>query len=118
MFDFASANVRRLLQNIECPGEDPYLSGEYAVAFVHGMERAPEDPSHIQASACCKHYAANSMEHATEGGQTHTRHNFDANISMQDLTDSYLAPFQACVEKGQVSGLMCRCDHIDFRFCT
>ena len=26
---------------------------------------------------------------------------------MQDLVDSYLAPFQACAEKGQVSGLMC-----------
>jgi beta-glucosidase-like glycosyl hydrolase len=26
---------------------------------------------------------------------------------MQDLVDSYLAPFQACVEKGHVSGLMC-----------
>lgn len=88
-------------------GEDPYMSGEYSVAFVHGMERAPEDPAHIQASACCKHFAANSMEHATEGGQTHTRHNFDANITVQDLVDSYLAPFQSCVEKGQVSGLMC-----------
>ena len=94
-------------RNIECPGEDPYLSGEYAVSFVHGMERSPADPGHIQASACCKHYAANSMEHTTEGGETFTRHNFDANITMRDLVDSYLAPFQACVEKGKVSGLMC-----------
>ena len=74
------------------------------------MERSPDDPDHIQASACCKHYAANSMEHATEGGQTHTRHDFNANITMQDLVDSYLAPFQACVEKGKVSGLMCSCE--------
>ena len=41
-----------------------------------------------------KHYAANSMEHTTEGLETHTRHNFDANITSQDLVDSYLAPFQ------------------------
>ena len=34
------------------------------------------------------------MEHTTEGLQTHTRHNFDANITSQDLIDSYLAPFQ------------------------
>ena len=93
-------------RNIETPGEDPYLSGEYATSFVNGMERSPDDPTHIQASACCKHYAANSMEHTTEGGQTHTRHDFSANITMQDLVDSYLAPFQACVEKGKVSGLM------------
>ena len=43
---------------------------------------------------CCRHYAANSMEHTTEGGQTHTRHDFSATISQQDLVDSYLKPFQ------------------------
>jgi pre-mRNA-splicing factor SYF2/beta-D-xylosidase 4 len=94
-------------RNIEVPSEDPYQSGEYAEAFVTGMEQAPEDPFHIQASACCKHYAANSMEHSTECGVTHTRHDYDAIISQQDLVDSYLLPFQACVEKGRVSGLMC-----------
>ena len=47
------------------------------------------------------------MEHATEGFETFTRHTVDANITRQDLVDSYLAPFQACVEKGKVSGLMC-----------
>lgn len=26
---------------------------------------------------------------------------------MQDLVDSYMRPFQACVEKGKVSSLMC-----------
>ena len=95
-------------RNIEVPGEDPYLVGEYAEWFVKGFERGPEDPEHIQASACCKHYAANSMEHTTEGGVTHTRHEFSANITQQDLVDSYLLPFQSCVEKGEVSGLMCR----------
>ena len=34
------------------------------------------------------------MEHTTEGGQTHTRHDFSANITQQDLVDSYLLPFQ------------------------
>ena len=54
--------------------------------------------------AACHVLAANSMEHATEGGQTHTRHDFSATITQQDLVDSYLFPFQACVEKGKVSG--------------
>lgn len=94
-------------RNIEVPGEDPYLVGEYAESFVTGFERAPEDETHLQASACCKHYAANSMEHATEGGLTWTRHNFSATITQQDLVDSYLAPFQSCVEKAHVTGLMC-----------
>jgi hypothetical protein len=28
-------------------------------------------------------------------------------ISQQDLVDSYLPPFQACVEQGEVTSLMC-----------
>ena len=38
-------------RNIECPGEDPYLSGEYAAAFVNGFERNPSDPGHLQVPA-------------------------------------------------------------------
>ena len=94
-------------RNIETPGEDPYLTGEYAAAFVQGMQEAEEDPDHILASACCKHYVANSMESSTVAGVSWNRHNFNANISKQDLVDSYMAPFQACVEQGKVSGLMC-----------
>ena len=33
-------------RNIETPGEDPYLTGEYAAAFVGGFERNPDDPTH------------------------------------------------------------------------
>lgn len=69
---------------------------------------APEDPEHIQASACCKHYVVNSMEHTKQAdGEEHDRQHVDSVVSMQDLVDSYMYPFQACVEKGQVSGLMC-----------
>jgi beta-glucosidase-like glycosyl hydrolase len=75
------------------------------VAFVQGFERNPQDPTHLQASACCKHYAANSMEDTTEGGVKLSRHTIDANITQQDLIDSYLAPFQACVE--QVRATVC-----------
>ena len=49
-------------RNLEVPGEDPMHSGLYAEYYVKGLEQAPEDPGHIQASACCKHYVANSME--------------------------------------------------------
>ena len=31
-------------RNIETPGGDPYLTGQYAINFVKGMERNPEDP--------------------------------------------------------------------------
>ena len=40
------------------------------------------------------------MEQSCDGGQCHGREDFDAQISMRDLVDSYLYPFQQCVEKG------------------
>lgn len=94
-------------RNIETPGEDPYHSSEYAVHFIQGFQEAPEDSEHLLASACCKHYVANEMEASEEAGFSSDRNHFDANISMQDLVDSYMVPFQACVERGKVTSLMC-----------
>jgi xylan 1,4-beta-xylosidase len=98
-------------RNIECPGEDPLLTGAYAATFVLGFERSELDGgATLQASACCKHYVANSMESSTDGdGVHHDRNHFDAAVTQQDLLDSYMPAFQACVEKGRVSGLMCSC---------
>jgi hypothetical protein len=79
-------------RNIETPGEDPFLSGQYAIEFVKGMQQSADDPGHILASACCKHYVANSMEHSTVDGVTRTRHDFDEVITQQDLIDSYMPP--------------------------
>lgn len=39
----------------ETPGEDPFWSGEYAAAFVRGMQEG-EDARYLKASACCKHF--------------------------------------------------------------
>ena len=95
-------------RNIETPGEDPYLTGEYAESFTVGMQEAPEDPTHLQASACCKHYVANSMESTTEkDGEFHDRNHVDSAVTQRDLVDSYMRPFQSCVEKGWVTSLMC-----------
>ncbi|CAE7387994.1 BXL6 [Symbiodinium necroappetens] len=95
-------------RNIETPGEDPYLTGEYAENFVRGFQEAPEDPYHVQASACCKHYVANEMESTTQpDGEHQDREHVDSEVSMQDLVDSYMRPFQTCVEKGRVTSLMC-----------
>eukprot|EP00911_Craspedida_sp_UC1_P002802 UC1_evm1s2049 len=88
-------------------GEDPYLTGQYSINFVRGMQELSSDPTHVLASACCKHYVANEMERSTVDGTSWTRHNFDATVSQQDLVDTYMAPFQDCVEQGRVTGLMC-----------
>jgi hypothetical protein len=86
---------------METPGEDVFLVGQFAVNFVQGFEHAPEDPFALQASACCKHFAANELE-SWNGS---TRHDFNAIVPEQDLVDSYLPPFEDCVTQGKVSGL-------------
>ena len=86
-------------RNLECAGEDPFASGEYAVNFVKGFQTAKEGQYPLQASACCKHFVANEYE-----GH---RYGMDVSLSAQDLADSYLPPFQSCVEEGKVSGIMC-----------
>eukprot|EP00729_Bicosta_minor_P021741 gene21742-12548_t len=63
---------------------------------------------HLLTSACCKHYVANSMDGTAErDGEVEDRQHVDSNITLQDLMDSYMPSFQACVERGKVSGLMC-----------
>ena len=91
---------RRWGRNLECAGEEPFASGEYAVNFVGGFEHAKEAPYPLQSSACCKHFIANEQEFNRRG--------VNSNVTQQDLADSYLPSFQACVEEGAVSGIMCR----------
>jgi len=82
----------------ETPGEDPTLNGEYAINFVQGMQ-TDQSTGFIKASACLKHYAAYSEESGRNG--------FAAMVTSQDMTDTYLPAFEAGVETGKASGIMC-----------
>ena len=90
-------------RNLESAGEDPFVSGQYAVNFVDGLEHAKEVPFPLQGSACCKHFVANELD----GFNGTDRNHIDVFVPQQDLVDSYLPSFQACVEEGKVSGIMC-----------
>jgi len=92
----------------ETPGEDPFHNGEYAAHFVPGMQEG-EDPNHIKASSCLKHFAAYNLENW--GGVD--RHHFDAQVTEQDLADTYYPPFEAGVKKGKASGMMCSYNSIN-----
>ena len=96
-------------RNCECAGEDPFASGAYARAFVTGFQTAKEAPYPMQASATCKHFVANEYEGHRSG--------MDVIVSAQDLADSYLPPFQACVEEGKVSGMMCAYNSVNGEPC-
>jgi beta-D-xylosidase 4 len=57
----------------------------------------------LRTVATCKHFAAYDLEVA--GGTT--RFNFDAKVSVQDLAEYYLPPFQGCARDGKAGSVMC-----------
>jgi beta-glucosidase len=82
----------------ETYGEDPYLTGRLAVAFVRGMEG--DDPRYLKVVATPKHYAVHS-------GPEPERHAFDARVSEYDLVNTYLPAFRAAVVEGKAHSVMC-----------
>ena len=84
----------------ETPGEDSFLNKRWAAAFVKGIQGP--GPTH-RVIATCKHYAAYDLENS---GST-TRFNFNAKVSMQDLVEYYLPPFQQCARDSKVGSIMC-----------
>lgn len=81
----------------ETYGEDPYLTSRMGVAYVKGLQG--DNPRYLKAAACAKHYAVHS-------GPEKLRHEFDAEVSAQDLFATYLPAFKALVDAG-VAGVMC-----------
>ena len=78
-------------------GEDPYLTGEMAAAFVKGLQG--DHPRYLKAAACAKHYAVHS-------GPEKLRHTFNAVISRHDLFDTYLPAFKKLVTESHVEAVM------------
>lgn len=81
----------------ETPGEDPFLSSEYARVFINGLQGDEQSVGFLKVSACCKHFAAHSIEE--------DRYSFDAVVDERDMADTYLPAFKACVENN-VSSIM------------
>ncbi len=88
----------------ETYGEDPFLTGRLAVAFITGLQG--DDPRYVKALACAKHYAVHS-------GPEPLRHGFDAVPPEQDLYDSYLPHFEAAVREGRVGAVMSAYNRVD-----
>lgn len=80
----------------ETYGEDPYLTGRLGVEFVKGLQG--DDPRYLKAAACAKHFAVHS-------GPEKLRHEFNAEVSGQDLEETYLPAFKKLVDCG-VEGFM------------
>ena len=78
-------------------GEDPYLTSQMAVAFIHGMQG--NDPKYMKTIACAKHFAVHS-------GPEPLRRSFNAAPPESDLYNTYLVAFQAAVQQGHVGSIM------------
>ena len=78
-------------RNFEGYGEDPYLAGQLAVAYVHGVQGEGVIPS-------VKHFDANNEEYE--------RHRIDEAIDERTLEEIYLPAFKAAIEQGGAWNVM------------
>jgi beta-glucosidase len=88
----------------ETYGEDPFLTGRMAVAFVSGMQG--NDPKHLKVVSTPKHFAVHS-------GPEPLRHGFNVNVSPHDLEDTYLPAFRAAVTETRAQSVMCAYNAVD-----
>lgn len=78
-------------------GEDPYLTSRLGVRYIEGLQG--HDENYLKVAACAKHFAVHS-------GPESVRHEFDAEVSEQDLWETYLPAFEACVKEAKVEAVM------------
>jgi beta-glucosidase len=88
----------------ETYGEDPFLTGQMAVAFVSGMQG--DDPKYLRVVSTPKHYAVHS-------GPEPLRHGFNVDVSPHDLEDTYLPAFRAAVTGAHAQSVMSAYNAID-----
>ncbi|HEV2440882.1 MAG TPA: glycoside hydrolase family 3 C-terminal domain-containing protein [Steroidobacteraceae bacterium] len=101
--DFWAPNVNifrdpRWGRGQETYGEDPFLTGQMAVAYVTGLQGS--NPRYYLAIATPKHFVVHS-------GPEPTRHFADVDVSKHDLEDTYLPAFRAAIVEGHAGSVMC-----------
>ncbi len=78
-------------RNFEYFGEDPWLSGQTAAAYIQGVQSEG-------VIATVKHFAANNQEY--------DRHNVSSDMDERTLREIYLPAFEAAVKEGGVGAVM------------
>src|ERR1700761_6899005 len=78
-------------RNFEYFGEDPFLAGATAVAYINGIQSQG-------VSATVKHFLGNNSEFL--------RHDSDSIIDERSLHEIYLPAFEAAVKQGHVGAIM------------
>lgn len=80
----------------ESYGEDPFLTGTMATAYVRGLQGS--DPKYWLSISLVKHFLANS----NEDNRSASSSNFDDRL----LHEYYAAPFRMTVEDGKANAIM------------
>ncbi len=80
----------------ESYGEDPFLTGTMATAFVRGLQG--DNPKYWETAALLKHFLANENEDT----RTSSSSNFDPRL----FHEYYSAPFRMAIEKGGSQAFM------------
>ena len=80
----------------ETYGEDPYLTTQLGLAYIHGLQG---DGEYLKTAACAKHFAVHS-------GPEAERHSFDVHPTKKDMEETYLPAFEAAVKEGHVESVM------------
>jgi beta-glucosidase len=83
-------------RNHEAWGEDPFLTGRMAVAYVRGLQG--DDLNHLKIAATLKHFAVNNVEAGRTG--------LNAQVSEAMLRDYWLPHFHDAVVEGHAQSLM------------
>lgn len=78
---------------MESTGEDPYLNGQFAKAFVRGFQGPDLKNNPYRLAACVKHFAAYG---APEGGRDYNT----VDMSERQLREYYLPAYKAALDEG------------------
>lgn len=89
-------------RNFEGYGEDPYLTGRLAVAYIKGVQGEG-------VIATVKHFAANNQEFA--------RHRINAVVDERALNEIYFPAFKAAVQEGGVWSVMSAYNKLNGVYC-
>ncbi|MGA2052736.1 MAG: glycoside hydrolase family 3 C-terminal domain-containing protein [Opitutales bacterium] len=101
-----AVNIERIPLNgrsFEYFGEDPWLAGRIAVAFIQGEQSQ-------DIASCVKHFAANNQET--------NRNSIDVNMDERTLREIYLPAFEAAVKEGGVLSVMAAYNKFRGEYCA
>jgi len=90
-------------RNFEAYGEDPFLAGKLAVAFVQGVQGEGVIPS-------VKHFAGNNEEFE--------RHRINSVIDERTLHEIYLPAFRAAIQEGGAWNVMSAYNKLNGVYCA